>query len=759
MALKKIRVIARTSTALNFAILSSGLTKEMSTMAIFPPACAAFAILEKILETVKDVQVRRAVSIYVPSNASKSVFQSNKEACHRLVHKCARILFNINEQMEGRWESVSPLLLKNISRLQETLTMIHAFMVKETQAKWSSRLLRKNSIENALHDYAELLDEASQAFQIAALINIQYTVEASTQKHNSKLVTEAQGSRALETVVHKPRRSSTPPPYHETDRAEPEETVQDDFQYALDGLDNHGFRRYHQSEVRLKGSFGASTSSGWWSDVNEALVYGEPTLIRRYDQGTKAGAVKAWIHDVKILQNLYHPNLPQMIGVSANEAGTPFVVLSHVQRGSPENLLIDSLNKFGLAGCINTVLHFYVDISNAAAYLQRQLELTDSQVQDVIESVAFAADGGKNLIMGLPPPKEGTWVTARNYSLADTIGSTAMKFLPPRGSVILNRNGLIDDDEIMRLHHVAALVEGLIPKAREPHGLPERTRALLTDVDESFNGLMKGHAPSLRQLRLSSLDAKSHDHVWYTNLGVLPCRFSVGDFGYIPRHKGHAASGKSFKDFVLLGNTFRDDFAKFIVERTCHGTQFCWKDFPMTRQPVNPFSLTDDIQCWPIVVPPGAQIDCDITHEQSIANTADAWRFLIQESRTLSSELGIQPHDLILITRTGLSRHAYIHDFATSVKLGPSHWRHQPPGVRQPPRPFLPHQPPAIATPMYLHTSFDDSYEPYWFHQPRYTPHEPQSKPPPLSGGWRNTVGSDTQFVSWIQLLPEDFDD
>ncbi|KAK0239902.1 hypothetical protein EDD85DRAFT_949762 [Armillaria nabsnona] len=700
MALKKIRVIARTSTALNFAILSSGLTKEMSTMAIFPPACAAFAILEKILETVKDVQVRRAVSIYVPSNTSKSVFQSNKEACHRLVHKCARILFNINEQMEGRWESASPLLLKNISRLQETLTMIHAFMVKETQAKWSSRLLRKNSIENALHDYAELLDEASQAFQACFPSLI---LEASAQKHNSKLVTEAQGSRALETVAHKPHRSSTPPPYHEIDRAETEEIVQTDFQYALDDLDNHGFRRYHQSEVRLKGSFGASTSSGWWSDVNEALVYGEPTLIRS------------------------HPNLPQMIGVSANEAGTPFVILSHVQRRSPENLLIDSLNKFGLAGCINTVLHFYVDISNAAAYLQRQLELTDSQVQDVIESVAFTADGGKNLIMGLPPPKEGTWVTARNYSLADTIGSAAMKFLPPR-----------DDDEIMRLHHVAALVEGFIPKARESHGLPERTRALLIDVDEPFNVLMKGQAPSLR---------------------VLPCRFSLGDFGYIPRHKGQAASGKSFKDFVLLGNTFRDDFAEFIVERTCHGTQFCWKDFPMTRQPVNPFSLTDDIQCWPIVVPPGAQIDCDITHEQSIANTADAWRFLMQESRSLAGELGIQPHDLILITRTGLSRHAYIHDFATSVKLGPSHWRHQPPGARQPPRPFFPHQPPAMATPMYLHTSFDDSYEPYWSHQPRYTSHEPQSKPPPLSGGWRNTVGSDTQFVSWIQLLPEDFDD
>ncbi|KAK0228791.1 hypothetical protein IW262DRAFT_1293500 [Armillaria fumosa] len=569
--------------------------------------------------------------------------------------------------------------------------------------------------------------EEYQSFsRVAALINIQYAVEASAQKHDSKLVTEAQGSRALGTVVHKPRRSPTLPPYHETDRVEPAETVQDDFQIALDDLDNHGFRRYHQSEVRLKGSFGASTSSGWWSDVNEALVYGEPTLIRS------------------------HPSLPQMIGVSANEAGTPFVVLSHVQRRSPENLLIDSLNKFGLAGCINTVLHFYVDISNAAAYLQRQLELTDSQVQDVIESVAFAADGGKNLIMGLPPPKEGTWVTARNYSLADTIGSAAMKFLPPRGSVILNRNGLIDDDEIMRLHHVAALVEGFFPKAREPHGLPERTRALLTDVDEPFNGLVKGQAPSLRQLRLSSLDAKSHGHAWYTSLGVLPCRFSVGDFGYVPRHKGHTASGKSFKDFVLLGNTFRDDFAKFVIERACHGTQFCWKDFPMTRQPVNPFSLTDDIQCWPIVVPPGAQIDCDITHEQSIAHTADAWRFLMHESRSLAGELGIQPHDLILITRTGLSRHAYIHDFATSVKLGPSHWRYQPPGMRQPPRPFFPHQPPAIATPI---------YEPYWSHQPRYTPHEPQSKPPPLSGGWRNSVGSDTQFVSWIQLLPEDFDD
>ncbi|KAK0463880.1 uncharacterized protein EV420DRAFT_1476524 [Desarmillaria tabescens] len=583
--------------------------------------------------------------------------------------------------------------------------MIHAFMVKERQAKWSSCLLRKNSIESALNDYAELLDEASQAFQACFPPLI---LEASAQKQNSKFAIEAQDSRAFETVVHKPPRSSAPPPYHDTDRALTEERVTGDFQYVLDDLDNHGFRRYHQSEVRLKGSFGSSNSSGWWSDVNEALVYGEPSLIRS------------------------HPNLPQMIGVSSNEAGTPFVILSHVaridgnnspssaQRRSPENLLIDSLNKFGLAGCINT----YTDISNAAAYLQRQLELTDSQVQDVIESVAFTADGGKNLIMGLPPPKEGTWVTARNYSLADTIGSAALKFLPPRGSVILNRNGLIDDDEIMRLHHVAALVEGLIPKAREPHGLPERTRALLTDVDEPFNGLMKGKAPSLRQLRLSSLDAKSHDHVWYTSLGVLPCRFSVGDFGYIPRHKRHAASGKSFEDFVLLGNIFRDDFAN-----------------------------------WPIVVPPGAQINCDITHEQCIANTADAWRFLMQESRSLADELGIQPHDLILITRTGLSRHAYINDFATSVKLGPSHWGHQPPGVRQPPRPFFPHQPPAIATPMYLHTSFDDNYEPYWSRQPRYTPHEPQSKPPPLSRGWTSTVGSDTQFVYWIQLLPEDFND
>ncbi|KAK0211004.1 hypothetical protein DFS33DRAFT_1378974 [Desarmillaria ectypa] len=669
MALKKIRVIARTSTALNLAILSSALTKEMSTMAIFPPACAAFAILEQILQTVKDVQVRRIVSIYVPSNASKSASSLTKKPV-----------------MEGRWESASPLLLKNISRLQETLTMIHAFMVKETQAKWSTRLLRKNSIENALNDYAERLDEASQAFRACFPPLI---LEASAQKQNSKFTIEAQDSRALKTVVHKSLRSSTPP-YHDTNRAVTEERVPSDFQYALDDLDNHGFRKYHQSEVRLKGSFGPSTSSGWWSDVNEALVYGETSLIRS------------------------HPNLPQMIGVSSNEAGTPFVILSHIQRRSPENLLIDSLNKFGLAGCINTVLHFYADISNAAAYLQRQLELTDSQVQDVIESVTFMADGGKNLIMGLPPPKEGTWVTARNYGLANTIRFAAMKLLPLR-----------DDDEIMRLYHVAALVEGFVPKTWEPHGLPERTRALLADVDEPFNGLMKGKMPSLRQLRLSSLDAKSHDYVWYTSLGVLPCRFSVGDFGYIPQHKWHSTSGRSFKDFVLLGNAFRDELAN-----------------------------------WPIVVPPGAQIDCDITHEQSIAITADAWRFLIQESRSLARELGIQPHGLILITRTGLSRHASINDFANSVKLGPSHWCHQPPGVRQPqPRPFFPHQPPAIATPMYLHTSFDDTYEPYWSHQPRYTPREPQSKPPPLLRGWISTVGSDTQFVYWIQLLPDDFDE
>ncbi|KAG6859780.1 hypothetical protein C0995_004154 [Termitomyces sp. Mi166 len=79
---------------------ATALTKELSNMSFFPPATAAVSIVLLILETVQSVQ-------------------NNKELCFRLVRRCARILLHINEQMEGRWDTVPPTLITNLEKFQD----------------------------------------------------------------------------------------------------------------------------------------------------------------------------------------------------------------------------------------------------------------------------------------------------------------------------------------------------------------------------------------------------------------------------------------------------------------------------------------------------------------------------------------------------------------------------------------------------------------------------------------------------------------
>lgn len=47
-----------------------------------------------------------------------------------------------------------------------TLTAIYEFMKIEADHKWKSRLLRKNSIEDALADHNAALDDATRSFQV-----------------------------------------------------------------------------------------------------------------------------------------------------------------------------------------------------------------------------------------------------------------------------------------------------------------------------------------------------------------------------------------------------------------------------------------------------------------------------------------------------------------------------------------------------------------------------------------------------------------
>ncbi|KAF8890621.1 hypothetical protein BD779DRAFT_1516063 [Infundibulicybe gibba] len=746
-----------TNDALHLAISAATLTKELSNLAQFPPATAAVSVILLIFETIQGVQ-------------------NNKVACLQLARRCARILLDINEQMEGRWNTAPPSLLKNLEKFEQTLTSIHAFMKVEAEVKWRGRFLRKISIENALVDYNSQLDDAWQSFQIATLINIHHAVSSGAFLGSSRV-----GQKG--STPH--RQGTAPPPYIKPAEAneipesdsplEAREFILDKPQpsgsdsgsdsnvivlpskYGTatdDTLEDRGFRRYHQSEVRLTGK--AAIKDGWWGGSSLAEINGQEALVKRYE-GPQAQAARSWLRDIKILQDLYHPNLPQLVGYSQNGAATPFILLSNVRTRVPQALLTNMLNTTGIASCAHLVLRFYRDITDATLYLQQQLNLNDTKAQDFLSEASYRVDGSNTMIIGLPGPKDGVWYTARNYGLTESLKMAVMGMLPNSGSIELKRSNATDPVSVSGgLNHLVTLFRGLLPADTDPPVLPPRAK-LLIENGESDHSNPQEISMNLRQIRLSNIEAGMHDHTWYENSGIPANQFAVGDFGYIPK-------GEDFNQFKRLGNIFQDELGSFPIEHHASGEQWCWENVPPRRIPIEPYDLPEAVKCWPIAVPPHSQIDCQIIHRTSVSRVADAWHFLLKNGLALSDELGIRPGEIILITNAGSAQHFHIRDFSTPMyhglqrNNGPTPGRpsfgHQTSGFnhwnRQPHLNFhIPHQS-SLPIVMYLLTSIDPEFQPYWSHHPVGV--AKGSPIPDLRHNWTYRIGWCTGFVNWVQL-------
>jgi hypothetical protein len=105
--------------------------------------------------------------------------------------------------------------------------------------------------------------------------------------------------------------------------------------------------------------------------------------------------------------------------------------------------------------------------------------------------------------------------------------------------------------------------------------LAPRVESLLGD------GVEEGFGPSLRQIRMSNLNSRSHDHSW-SERTVPPHKFSVGDMGYIPM-------GKDFESFKTLKTV------PFSVKKRAWGDQWCWEHVPIRREPLQSYELPDDV--------------------------------------------------------------------------------------------------------------------------------------------------------------------
>ncbi|KAI0287069.1 hypothetical protein BC826DRAFT_1047395 [Russula brevipes] len=86
--------------------------------------------------------------------------------------------------------------------------------------------------------------------------------------------------------------------------------------------DEFGFRKYHQSDVIIGNA--NRKAVGWFSGTSAAEVCGRKATIKKYDGGGEI----AWVRDIKMLRNLHHGNLPQIIGYSNRKTPTPFILLA-----------------------------------------------------------------------------------------------------------------------------------------------------------------------------------------------------------------------------------------------------------------------------------------------------------------------------------------------------------------------------------------------------------------------------------------------
>ncbi|KAH9054778.1 hypothetical protein EDB87DRAFT_1688903 [Lactarius vividus] len=761
-----LRAVRRSSgnNALDWMLTSSQIAANVSAMLPFPPTMAAATLLLAILQIVNDIK-------------------TNQQECFRLAHRAARLLTALGRRMEGKWDDAPKSLLENIREFEVTLLSIRDFMLRAAQTKWISRFMAKSSIQDALLHYEEQLRDAAMSFQLASLIEIHYAIgstkgDSSTQpliitgedistastfelvNKNSRCSRESTESfifvEADTEVLVTDSDSQTP--------AIPEPTEEELFLADLSGeTDEFGFRRYHQSDVIVRKA--NRKAIGWFAGTSEAQAGGQKTTIKRYE-GQKDVALKQWVRDIKTLRNLHHENLPQLIGYSDGKAQTPFILLASVQCRDLASAMRSALTTRGLADCACLILKTYREISSAIAHAQQQLSLSENEAQDLIDHATYSINSDNNIVVGLPAPREG-WVTARSYGLEESLvdralqtSSQYLKELMDTEEAALQAGMSQTPASLNKYKQLKALLHSLLPRRREGLTLLPELEDLLDDADED-------NPITLCALRALSIQQSRHDQTWQARVPVGS--LTTGDYGYIPD------GSTDFANFLRLGNIlndFEDGKAMEVVGET-HGTMLVRTGgpgaFPLPlphRQPANPFILPDEMECWPVALPPRGNAVLFAHHETGLASVNAAWRLLIARGATLASTHGIMPQDVILVTRSLRIDDYQIDDWKPSPPPVPGIGRARGFGAPAFPQhggfggaPAFPHhgfgaQAPPMPSIVYLVTSARPDFVAYITDNPMGRPRPRETRSTSWCFSCRS--GSPVGYVDFIQLDAED---
>ncbi|KAI0370861.1 hypothetical protein BV20DRAFT_943216 [Pilatotrama ljubarskyi] len=780
LPIKIIRRAVTVNNALAALTVTSEVTKQIADIMQFPPAQAAAGVLLLVFETIQKIE-------------------ANKDGCYRLARRCLALLVDIRDHMMDHWDAAPPSLVKALSRFEETLKSIHAFMKQEAEQKWSARLMRKTTIELAMKQYNVALDDAARSFQIATLINIHLAVGDASARSKAFIAAPAIDVNRGEA------RASTLPPY--TDEPATISDVEEicfspvpetaTTQSAINSVtssfgilssrslesvastvseteddyritEHHGFNQYHQSQFRMKGK--SRIKSGWWGGGVEGDIDGQKSLMLRYE-GDRRDAMKRRMRDVKALQNLYHPNLPQMVGYSNDQTPTPFILLANVQTRLPQAMLLHVIQNASLAECTQLLLRFYRDTLDAAIYLQRQRGLSDSKLQDYVEHADYRIDAQQTVVMGLPPPEVDEIQSWRNYGLGDSIRNIYLHILPNRGYArepFDTRDQTVTAERQVKVSHLAVLARVVLPGSDDLQVVKKHLQHMISNEDEDEEAEM---APmSLREIRKAAFATGIQQQPWHRNT-VPPHKLTVGDLGYLPQ------DCDDWSDFIILCNVLEDGLAKFPSTTYAMGKQGTWVNRVYERQDIAPFAMPGGINAWPVVVPPEAEHDIYIFLETAVSRVNQAWTYLLDNGISLSKRYKVKPEQLILVTRAGTEQRFKVRDLR-KIQYWPAstpmpsqrpmggffgqhafsgQFGHQRFGAGQG---MLIHGQDLSPRLLYLFTCSDKSYQAHFSDRPMPTPLQEGEKPPELNPqivkcfAYPNgTYG----FLDYVQLHAEDF--
>ncbi|KAI0053508.1 hypothetical protein FA95DRAFT_752458 [Auriscalpium vulgare] len=418
--------------------------------------------------------------------------QGYKESCMRLAQRAANVLKDLCLRMKDKWDRAPAPMLDNVKRFTEALLAMQALLDEIVGSSLTQRILSPSSIQDKLDWCQTEFDQAALTFQNSSLMEIHFLVDGLPEK------------------------------------------ISDDFQRIMkvsaataETKDEFGYRKYHQSEVKLLKK--KRVGGGWFSGLSEAVVKGEKgdkenVLIKTY---SGPEAAKQWHSEIELLRNLFHPNLPQMLGYSNEKTANPFIVMTNGQIHDYQSYMVKAARSESVEGGTYKMFKAFMDMTSALCHLKEQLSIDDGQATVVAWNATYVVN-------------------------MDGENTSVVVGLPPKGNVDLGAVSTTEDARSDLFEHMLNILTGIndnIPCERNFHRMVDASVPVLHDMwtqSSSTEAMEEFSDMDLEDFleKIQAVRKDRHKFSYYARAPPLTCR--LGDFGYYPNDpKAH---------FQLLGN-------------------------------------------------------------------------------------------------------------------------------------------------------------------------------------------------------------